>query len=141
MAKTKEELVKALQEMELPKEGSKEWIKYNEESRNDALNFLLKDGFTPEQLATEVIEQGWDDVSPVVKIIRESVDDNGDTIKTETTMIENTKSDDEPEKKEEDETKSFFKSFGKRLDENNHWKDYKPKKSDLSGNKHKYIIF
>ena len=60
-------------------------------------------------------------------------DDEGKIVKTiETTTIEIPK---------EDATKSFFKALGKKHDEENHWKDYKPKDRDLSKNRNKNIIY
>lgn len=118
-------------------EGNRENVrKYNEELKSDAIK-MLKKGMSAEELMNEMSEQGWDDASPVYKIVKETIGEDGDednsVVKvTETTTIEGA---------DEDPTKSFFKAMGKKHDEENHWFDYKPKNRDLSKNKNKHIIY
>lgn len=134
MAKSdkEKELVEKLKGYNHPEGKEQNLVDYDEVSRQDAIK-LLDNGMSIDELRKEIVEQGWDDASPIYKIISGDDNEGGKIVKTiETTTVE---------MPEEDATKSFFKAMGKKHDEENHWKDYKPQNRDLSKNKNKHIIY
>jgi hypothetical protein len=114
-------------------DGNREAVRlHNEEMKSDAIK-MLEEGTSAEDLMKEMMEQGWDEASPIYKITKKTVGGDGDDksmVVEETTIVS-----------DDDKTKSFFKSLGKKHDEENHWKDYKPTVRNLSNNKNKNIIY